>query len=501
MIHRTHQARPSNRNLIILVCIAFLVRLSAFYFYVQHNERYCQPDSMDYHISALGISSGIGMFRPDSKQPIFWRTPGYPAFLAPFYYFFGQPSFQFSAHSYAQKMAIFAQIVLCSFLPLLLFFLALALTSSLAIAWASAWIGVFHIGFVLASTYLLTDGLAQLFFVGFLVCLFKSMLMQERSWILYCSMAGLLLAGYTWMRPMGQFIAIIVLFLYACLKTSVKDRFLACMLFALLFFGSIAPWYIRNHTLTDNWFFCPLLGPYLTLFSAPKIRARVEQIPLEKSHQLLGYLGGVEAREAIVQAYNAGSSKIVCTELTSIKAALPWIIAYPGYFLYDWLVQVMKTMFDLYSCQLTSMSANTHKTDPLIEYLGEKTFACMYKQPMPTFARFICWFEFVFTLFLWIGLLAGAWMFIIRPLAINSTSPVPTLDHEKRSMLYLWLTAGLIIAGTMGMTGGFGYARLRLPIEPLLIILSLTFWRAHALNHASTLTARKQRGALLLNQN
>jgi len=43
-------------------------------------------------------------------------------------------------------------------------------------------------------------------------------------------------------------------------------------------------------------------------------------------------------------------------------------------------------------------------------------------------------------------------------------------------MFYLWLKAGVMIAAVLGMTGGFGYARLRMPVEPLLVLLSLTFW-------------------------
>ena len=42
-------------------------------------------------------------------------------------------------------------------------------------------------------------------------------------------------------------------------------------------------------------------------------------------------------------------------------------------------------------------------------------------------------------------------------------------------MAAFWFKLLFFTAAIIGMTGGFGYARLRLPVEPLLIILALTF--------------------------
>ena len=68
-----------------LFLLAWLLRSILFFSYLQHELRFQQPDSPDYHTCALAISSGKGMFNPTTGEPIFWRTPGYPWFLSLFY--------------------------------------------------------------------------------------------------------------------------------------------------------------------------------------------------------------------------------------------------------------------------------------------------------------------------------------------------------------------------------------------------------------------------------
>src|SRR5258708_4439596 len=70
----------------------------------------------------------------------------------------------FEENRTAQLVSIWVQIILASSIPIILFYLAYLLTSQSAIATALAWISVFHPGLVLASTYLLTEGLALIFF-------------------------------------------------------------------------------------------------------------------------------------------------------------------------------------------------------------------------------------------------------------------------------------------------------------------------------------------------
>lgn len=478
----------------ILFLCAFLVRALTFGLYVQHEERYKQADSSDYHFCALCLKTGTGMTRPDTLQPIFWRTPGYPLFLSYFYRHYPTNTYDFIQNNQAQKASIWIQILLCSFLPLLIFFLAHALTHSFLIAWLCAWISVFHIGFILASCYILSDALANLFFTGFLLFFYQSFLLwfepgstKARSIFFNVGMAALLLGIYTWMRPNGQFIVVIGALILLAGHCAWRIKLSKIALFALIFFATIGGWYIRNYQLTGHWFFCPMSGPYLQSFSAPKIVRRVAQQPLEACMKYLMLQVITQTNQEAARLAKEAPHLKVCRELICSDVARPWILEHPWYFLADWIKESLKTTFDLYSSQLVAMANKTHSYDPLEEFLSEKIMLCLFNQKISLFMGFICWLELIFALLLWIGLIGGFWIFLIKPYITKETS------HKALFNQALWLKTGFLIGSMIVMTGGFGYARLRMPIEPLLIMLSLTFWYHQILHTYTTKNSARKR--------
>jgi hypothetical protein len=461
----------TKKNFALLFLVTFLVRALTFQFYVQHNNRYQQPDSPDYHNCATCITWGTGMHRPDTHEPIFWRTPGYPFYLAYFYQAQGLSNGAFEANKPAHITALWVQIILSSFLPLLIFALALLLTQSSTIAWITAWICALHPGFVLASTYLLTEALALLFFIPFLIFFYKNLITFYRQkknkplrWRITIPLAAILLGLMTWVRPMGEFVFVLSLILFALfLQSTFTSRLKKMALFAFFFMLVTCGWYIRNYQLTGKWFFCPMLGPYLNTFSAPKIIRDTHGFTLTHSINLL-YLKS-EKRVVEQKAKALAHGKVYCPLFAGLDIALPIIKRYPLLFARDWIKEVCKSTFDLYSYQLVCFAKNTFMYDPLEEFLTEKWKDCLYRAPLPWFMRFIVYLEVLFELLKWLGLLCGAWLFLVLPLFRRKMVP-----HLTR----LWLITTPMIAGILGMTGGFGYARLRLPVEPLMIILALT---------------------------
>jgi hypothetical protein len=463
-----------------LLCIlAFCVRAATFYYFVQHEERYCQPDSNDYHTGALCIAYGYGMSYPQGR-PMFWRTPGYPWYLSKFYDTRKATNGTFPEHRNAHIPAIWLQIIICSLLPLLAFHLAWTLTHTLLIAWLTALISVIHLGFVLASTFLLTDGIAVIFFTLFLILLYKALRFKNENALetkahplkhtyLILIAAALTLGLYTWIRPMGQFIALLCTFmiLLSAGRWSTTAKKAAC--FFLVFLATIFPWCWRNYQLTKTWFFCPLFGLYLNAFNAPKILARVENIPLKDAHHKLSQAAHEHITTVVNKRQRLGDRRIVCTEAECMHTAWPLIAAHPGYFVYDWVVEACKTMFDLYASQLVAFAGNCFKWDPLVEYLDEKIKKCLYEQPMSWSMRAIAWIEFISAIMLWIGIIGGLLVFVVQALWRR--------DWKRfNSYGLLWLKTGIFMGVVAMQTGGFGYARLRLPVELLMLILALTFW-------------------------
>jgi len=508
----TFNTAPTKKQFLLLFLVTFALRAMMFAGFMQHRTllrqgyegqvdqhvRYNQPDSPDYHQAALCLALGNGMSTIGTNQPIFWRTPGYPLYLAAFYKWFGITSADFNANQAAQRAALWVQIFVCSFIPIILFYLAYLLTGIYLIAWLTAWISALHIGLILASTYLLTEGLGMIFFYLFLIFFYRLLLMRPiatftmlktpfalslskrktgaypstgsgRTAPIICALsAALTLSIYTWIRPMGEFVGIIATGMLLLLSPgSWSVALQQSLIFAVPFFTSLLPWYWRNYTLTGGWFFCPLSGIYLNCFCAPKILRRTMNISLLNAWKYTQQLAQQELRNAYQSI--AGTGKFL-SPLLSRNVALPIITAYPLYFALDWIQEALKTLLDLYSSQFPTFVNNTFWYDPLEDFLLDKTMACLWSAPLPLWMRILCWTELVYALLLWVGLLGGAWVFMFT-----------TFFTQKNSafilrMRWLWFVCGIIIGAVVAMTGGFGYARLRLPVEPLMIILSLTFW-------------------------
>lgn len=472
LFHQTY----SWKKLLIPCIVAFILRSALFYYYVQHEGRYHQADSPDYHHCALFIALGNGMSRIDNDQPIFWRTPLYPLYLSAFYKFNGMTSASFSANSSAHKQALWVQIAISSFIPLLMFYLALLLTGSIGLSWIAAWISAFHLGFILASTFLLTEALSLPFFMLFLFFFYRSFTLygesKSRAIKVYdVILAALNLAIYTWMRPNGQFMAVVAIIIMLCAQSSWRDKLVrGVLVFALVFWGAISPWYVRNYNLTGHWFYCPMFGPYIHAFCASRALAKASGKDLNECLKYLGMALHTKLTQEHERLAKQGLGYYPSRELVALDIALPILKKYPWYVAPEWIREVCNTGFDMYCPQLVRFANNSFQADPPIEYLTDKYKDSLYRVPMHWFMRSVCYADFIFTLWELLGLIGGLFIFLVWPLFVGFHS-----DYERKISV-LWLKAGMMIGALIFMTGGYGYARLRLPVEPLMIILALTFW-------------------------
>lgn len=464
----------NKKYLFFLFITALFIRSLVFYFYIDPGYRYNQPDTKDYHVCAINMAQGKGMKYYNSDQPIFWRTPGYPFLLAPFYYLFSQDGKTLNYHKKTHQIFLWLQILICSLLPILIFFLALLITNNILLSWISAIISTVHLGFVISSTYLMTDAFATLLFLLFIYFLFKALPIYQKSTTSNLITKNLIfsalsLSALTWLRPMGIYLSFFVIILIAIHHITWPKKARNILIFILIFFGTISPWYIRNYNLTGKLFFCPLWGPYTLTFLVPKTYQRLTGKPLIPCINKFLFEAKKAFDKDVAQKKAQNSPYISCKELICAEIANPLIKAHPFYFLLDWTIEIIKTTCDLYSGHLVNFARNDFFKEPPVEFLGEKLRDCLYREKLPTWMRIIAWVEGLFHFLLLLGILGGIFSFILLPLFYG-------VKKSNKKRLNRWIKVGIFITLVIGMTGGFGYARLRLPVEALIIILALDFW-------------------------
>ena len=177
--------------------------------------------------------------------------PGYPAFLSLFLGASSKPDYP----AFVQRVA-YAQMVLGIATCALLLLLAVRL---LPFPWAMATGLLTAISPHLAtiSTYLLTESLFTLLFVGSLYALLTASKPGAR-WYTFAT-AGAMLGVASLVRPQLTLLPLVLLFV--CLaSTRLRARWRALLLGFMVFVAILAPWQIRNAKVADS-------GPHLLVYS------------------------------------------------------------------------------------------------------------------------------------------------------------------------------------------------------------------------------------------
>jgi 4-amino-4-deoxy-L-arabinose transferase-like glycosyltransferase len=262
---------PRGRKGLVLVALLLLVFLAraGWVVHVQAIDREIlrKPDTPSYVLPALALERD-GQFteHPGDPSPMYFRTPGYPAFIAAIFLGAGEHDLP----------VMFAQIVLSVVAIWLAWVLANRLwgfTEGMVVAVILA---IDPLQFWASGKYL-TESLSAFLVIAMvaIAMLVASQRMRRPGWIF---LLGLTLAVATLVRPVTYYLCILgVAFLVvAALRTRQRAHVIGLIAFTVPVVLLVGGWQVRNHYEVGTWRIAGVEGLNMYSYRAAGVIAKVE---------------------------------------------------------------------------------------------------------------------------------------------------------------------------------------------------------------------------------
>lgn len=459
MVHLMHAARQEKYFLLMLFTIGLLARLLFFDLFLRDNPIRLGFDAGHYHNVAVNMAEGKG-FVTENNQPYFYRVPGYPLFLATCYKIFGVDA----------EKALWVQIIFASIIPLLMFLLSLACFPSRPLV--AKWVGclaVMHPGLLIFSGLVMTETFFMIMFLLFLILFMHTLFFSTSHRQPYdLVLAGFFLGCASLIRPVGLAIT-----LFACCAVFFISAQRLKNMMAL--FGGwlfiIGIWLVRNFLLTGCLFLSTLSGPHCINHGAVRVMMASKSCDWQEAQHMIQADLAVTYK-LLQERYGRPLHEIeICTAAESY--ALGVLRQYPCQTIKLCLLNMFKTVFSLYSSELLCIDSG----GSLPPYQAGRSIKDMVM-------RFLCpevknkniigviYAELIINFFILLGLLG----FFIRLISgwLRGQNRHSPQDYPRDARMIMVMLGFAIIF--VGLSSLCGFARLRLPIEPFFIMLSLMFW-------------------------
>lgn len=425
-----------------LFFIALLVRTVVFYGYLRHDERYWQVDSYTYHQVATQLSQGNGIVNADGSSH-FYRVPGYPVFLAMCYKVFG----------FSKVAALWVQVVLASCIPLLIYFLSLSLfPGHLLLAQCCSIVSAFHFGLVLYAGFFMTETLFIFFFLLFLVFFFRARNRFSTHSYVGTFAVGSFLGLASLVRPVGHYLIVVSVLVLLLLRSTWSERLIKSGILTGSWLLVVSIWLIRNYLLTGVLFFHTLPGGHFLYLSAARVVAQVHGVEYQQARNMLEkqVRATIDDREAQLGHQIPEIEACVIHE----KLATTYFCMHPFVTLKYWCTDMFRAAFSLYSAELLFLASGRKLVDYFSKEHGLYGMFKRYLSPETDswWLRMLVYVEITFFALMLVGFLGFV------------------LGGVKRWYVLMSVLPFIAIFIVIALSGG--YARMRLPIEPLLMILS-----------------------------
>ncbi|MFA6263062.1 MAG: hypothetical protein WCW33_04690 [Candidatus Babeliales bacterium] len=431
--------------LILLFLASLVVRLAFFSAYTRHHiTENLVFDAEQYHHVALQIAHGNGITTKEGT-PNFYRLPGYPLFLGACY----------AATNDTVETTLWVQVILASIIPLLIWVLGMVMFPSVPlVAWLASLLSVFHLGLVIYAGMLLSESLFLIFFLLFLI-LFFTALAGGRSSMWLMASSGVILGFASLIRAIGPYVIALsfMLIVICCATWRLRLRMMAILGSSWLLV--VGMWLVRNFLLTGAFFFHTLPGLHFLQYSA--VYVVMDQDDLDyfqaKKKVLSAWEKMVEDEEHALGKKLSEYERYARAE----RLAFRILAAHPLNALKHAFTHIVRTCGTLNSTLLLYVPRGTVYGKDASLWFKIK----LYLTPRvldPWLIPIIYW-ELVLSLFIVVGMM----VVLLRAL----------WDRCARRIVVMILPFVILF---VGITLAYGCARLRLPVEPLLLLGAVYGW-------------------------
>jgi len=228
------------KDYIVIFALALILRiiLGLLIFYYFGEEGFITKDAAGHYLPlAKNFAEGNG-FTLDGVNPYAYKAPGYPIFLAFFYKFFG-----------VFWPAIIVQIILSSFLAVLIFKISATIGLGKKISWLAGILTATGPHLIYYGNVYVTESLFAfllLFGIFFFIKFLKEISLK------YALLSGFFLGIDTLVKVSTQFLPLaflpfFVFLIYRSSKTVRKKLIIYCLFFLFIFAVVLTPLAIRNY--------------------------------------------------------------------------------------------------------------------------------------------------------------------------------------------------------------------------------------------------------------
>jgi hypothetical protein len=431
--------------LILLFLASLAVRMIFFSAYTRyHIAENLVFDAEQYHNVAVQIAHGNGITTKEGT-PNFYRLPGYPLFLGACY----------AMNNDNVEKTLWAQVFLASIIPLLIWVLGMIMFPSMPlVARAASLLSVFHLGLVIYAGMLLSESFFLIFFLMFLILFFAALLGNHQSTGLMVS-AGLLLGGASLVRAIGPSTIAISFILIVIFYSTWHMRVRMMMVLGGSWLLIVGVWLVRNFLLTGALFFHTLPGLHFLQYSAVYVVMDHEELDYfqAKKKVLAAWDRVVDDQEHASGKKLSEYERYACAE----RLAFRILAQHPRTALKHAVTHILRTCGTLNSTLLLYVPRGTVYGKDASLWFKIKLY--LTPRVLESWLIPIIYWELLLSLFIVLGMM----LLLIRA----------CWNHFARRILLLIVPFIVLFAC---ITLAYGCARLRLPVEPLMLLGAVYGW-------------------------